>query len=175
MLIIVSQSNAIWTSSTRPSRLRGCSDKSWRKFPRLPRPACKLEKRTGSGESRRRAARLLSRTGRRLRGVGVNSLFMTSVLKTSRRRWRDLWHFRRRRLGRRRTDGREARDQHDEIAPSIKRCSSVRPSVCQSAVPSKLRSCSNDVTLAIHSCHFTHDVHDDLSLIAAALSSDSIR
>jgi len=81
---------------------------------------------------------------------------MTSVLKTSRRRppcddgiWR---HFRRRR-----------RDQHDEIAPSIKPMF-VRPSICLSLT----RAAAVTSSLVIHSRHFTHDVRRDLSLIAAA-------
>ena len=72
-------------------------------------------------------------------GAAVDSLFMTSVLKT-RRPMTGFSAFssssERARGGRaRRPPPRALRDQHDEIAPSIKRCSSVRPSVCHSAVP----------------------------------------
>ena len=103
MLIIIWEFNAIWTSSTRASR------------PRRRQIPTQIRATFPASVSRRAAGRLLEGNEERNERAavqlvckadywassssprGVDSLFMTSVLKTSRRRWRDLWHFPRRR------------------------------------------------------------------------------
>jgi len=179
----------IWTSAT-PSDAHTSSSKSRHRFTRLYRRVGCAGWTRGSEECKRRSPGLARGLvsirdwcpqiirRRRLSPSIHYSWRATSVLKTS--RWRDLRHFRR--VASRRVA--ETRDQLDEIAASIRRCSSVRrPSVCLSV--SHLRAaCSSKPSFSgwpqwRRCCHFTPDGCRDLSVAncwraAEQLQTDSI-